>query len=167
MPADISEPKIIERGPYSVVGVYASYEGDEKGPAWGEASAELERRKGEVGNREGDSLLAFLYRPHKDDPSIAEEVRACFMGLEVTDLTQVPDGMTATRFSGGKYVTVECKANTENDAAVAVGEAIERLEAWISEHGYREGDACFCFSHEGADTPPFIQHVYVKLEELA
>jgi len=35
----------------------------------------------------------------------------------------------------------------------------------MPENGYSEGDACFACSHEEADTPPFIQYVYVKLEE--
>ena len=165
MTAQITEPKIIERGPYHVVGTYAICEGDDE--PWGEASGELDRRKSEVPNRESDTLLAFLYRPHRDDPSISEEVRSCFMGVEVTDLDHVPDGMTATRFTGGQYVTVACKGDTENEAAMAVGDAIRQLGQWIKENGYREGDACFCFSHEDAETPPFVQHVYIKLEKPA
>ena len=31
-------------------------------------------------------MLGFLYRPHKDHPEIPESVRACFVGVEVTDL---------------------------------------------------------------------------------
>jgi predicted transcriptional regulator YdeE len=87
------------------------------------------------------------------------------MGVEVSDDAHVPEGMTLTRFSGGKYVTVECRGDTENEAAMAVGPAINQLEKWIPENGYREGDACFCFSREEADVPPFVQHVYIKLEE--
>jgi hypothetical protein len=102
MVAEITEPKIIERGPYSVVGVYATYEGDAEGPAWEKASAELERRKGQVRHRVGDTLLAFLYRPHKDDPSVAEEVQACLVGLEVADLTEVSDGSCGGRGRGSR-----------------------------------------------------------------
>ncbi len=165
MTAQITEPKIIERGPYHVVGAYAICKGDDE--PWGEASQELGRRKAEVLNRESDTLLAFLYRPHRDDPSIPEKVRSCFMGVEVTDLDHVPEGMAATRFTGGRYVTVECKGDTENEAAMGVGDAIQKLEKWIETNGYREGDACFCFSHENTDAPPFVQHVYVKLEQTA
>ena len=167
MAATISEPKVIERGPCNVVGAYAVYEGDDEGPAWGQASAELDRRKADVLNREGDTLLGFLYRPHKDDPDVPQEVRSCFMGVEVTDLGRVPDGMAATRFSGGKYIAVACRGDTEMEAAVGVGDAVRKLERWMAENGCREGDACFCFSHEEADTPPFIQHILAKLEEPA
>ena len=165
MRTGITDPKIIEHDPYTVVGVYATFEGENEGPAWGQASQELERRKLEIQNRRGDTLLGFLYRPYRDDPAVDEKVRACFMGVEVTDCSQLPDGMTATRFSGGKYVTVECRGATEHEAAMLVGEAIQGLEQWIRENGYREGDACFCFSHEDAATPPFIQHVHVKIED--
>jgi len=141
----ISEPRIVERGPYSIVGAYAICRGEEE--PWGEASGELDRRREEIRNREGDTLLAFLYRPHRDDPSVPEEVRSCFMGVEVTDLSQVPEGMAATYFTGGKYVAVECRGDTENEAAMGVGDAVNQLEQWIAENGYCERDACFCFSH--------------------
>jgi hypothetical protein len=159
----VTEPRVIERCPYIVVGAYAVCEGDDE--PWGEASEALSQRKDEVPNRVGDALLAFLYRPHKDDPSIAEDVRACFMGVEVSDDGHVPGGMTLTQFSGGKFVTVNCVGDTKMDAAMAVGPAINQLEQWIPENGYREGDACFCFSREEAVGPPFVQHVYIKLEE--
>ena len=164
MALHLTEPKIIEHGSYNLVGFYAICEGEEE--PWGEATEGLVRRLGEIRNRVGDTQLAFLYRPHRDDPSVSEEVRSCFMGVEVADLTQIPEGMTATHFSGGKYVTVECRGDTENEAAMGVGQAIHQLEEWIPQNGYREGDACFCFSHEEADVPPFIQYVYIKLEEL-
>jgi hypothetical protein len=159
----LSEPEVIEHDPYNVVGAYAIRQGEEE--PWGEASNAFDRRRHEIRNRKGDALLAFLYRPHRDDPSVPEGVRSCFMGVEVTDLTQVPQGMAATRFSGGKYVTIECTGDTENEAAVGVGQAVRRIEEWIPQNGYREGDACFCWSHEKAGRPPFVQYVYVKLEE--
>ena len=165
MALHLSEPTVIERGPYNVVGVYATFEGEEEGPAWGKASRELERKRDEIRNREGDTILGFLYRPHRDDPSAPERVRSCFMGMEVTDLAQVPEGMAATRFTGGKYVIVECRGDTQREASMGVGDAVNCLEQWIPEHGYREGDACFACSHEGSGTPPFIEYVYVKLEE--
>lgn len=165
MAAQITEPTMIDRGPCHVVGAYALCEGDDE--PWGDASSELDRRKAEVPNRVYDTLLAFLYRPHRDDPSIAEGVRSCFMGVEVADLDHVPEGMAATRFTGGRYATVECRGETENEAAMAVGEAIHKLTKWIKENDGREGDACFCFSHEDADVPPYVQHVYIKMEQRA
>lgn len=178
MALHLSEPTIIRRGSCKVVGVYATYEVEEEGPgwgkpsdegpAWGKASEELARRRDEIRNREGDTILGFLYRPHKDYPSVPEEVRSCFMGVEVSDVAQVPEGMATTSFTGGKYVIVESRGDTEGEAAMGVGDAINYLFRWIPEHGYRyrEGDAVFTCSHEEADKPPFIEYVYIKLEEL-
>jgi hypothetical protein len=70
-----------------------------------------------------------------------------------------------THFSGGEFVTAECRGDTENEAAMGVGTAIVGLEKWLSANGYREGDSCFCFSREGADTPPFVQHVHIRIEK--
>ena len=162
MALTITDPKTIKRGPYCVVGCYAICEGSDE--PWGKAVSAFERRRDEIPNRVGDALLAFLYRPHKDSPSIADDVRSCFIGVEVADLVHVPEGMVATRFSGGDFVTAECRGDTENEAAMGVGEAVGGLETWIAEHGYREGDSCFCFSNEGATTPPFVQHVHIKIE---
>jgi hypothetical protein len=163
MALTITEPEIIERGAYCVVGSYAVCEGDDE--PWGDAMAAFGARREDISNRKGDALLAFLYRPHRDDPSVDENVRACFIGVEVADLDHVPHGMATTRFSGGKFVTVECRGDTENEAAMGVGEAVAGLEKWIGDNGYTEGDSCFCFSREQADTPPFIQYVHIKLEE--
>ena len=165
MAFSLSEPTIIERSPCNVVGVYALFEGEEEGPAWNIATRELNRRLDEIKNREGDTILGFLYRPHKDYPSVPEQVRACFMGVEVTDVTQIPDGMATTSFTGGKYAVVECSGDTELRSAMGVGGAVESLERWAPEHGYREGDACFTYSHEKSETPPFINYVLIKLEE--
>jgi hypothetical protein len=161
----ITDPKVIERGPYLVVGAYATYEGEDEGPAWGAASGEFFRRKDEVPNRIGDAILGFLYRPHRDDPTIGEDVRAVFMGVEVSSLADLPAGLSVTRFSGGRFVTVESRAQTEGDAGMGVGDAVHTLERWVKEHGYREGDSCFCFSYESAPRPPYVEHVYMKFEE--
>jgi len=161
----LSEPRIIERGPYLVVGAYCAYEGEDEGPGWSGASQAFHARRGEIANRVDDAMLGFLYRPHKDDLSIPESVRACFMGVEVADLDRVPEGLSTTRFSGGKYVIVECKGDTEDEAAMGVGEGVAFLEKWIVEQGYTEGDACFALSHENAPRPPFIEYVYIKIEE--
>ena len=110
-------------------------------------------------------MLGFLYRPHKDDPGIPESVRACFIGVEVTDLDRVPEGLSTTQFSGGKYAIVECQGDTQDEAAVGVGEGVDYLEKWIVEQGYAEGDACFALSHETVPKPPFVEYVYVKIEE--
>jgi hypothetical protein len=162
---ELSEPRIIERGPYQVVGAYAPYEGDDEGPGWSGASKAFYARRDEITNRVDDAVLGFLYRPHRDDPSIPESVRACFVGVEVADLDGVPDGLSTTRFSGGKYVIVACKGDTEDEAAMGVGEGVGFLENWIAEQGYTEGDACFALSHENAPRPPFIEYVYIKIQK--
>jgi len=163
----LSEPKIIEREPYQIVGAYCTFEGEDEGPGWSGASAAFAARREEIANRKDDTMLGFLYRPHRDHPEIPEDVRACFVGVEVTDLDQVPGGLSTTRFSGGKYVVVACQGDTEGEAAMGVGEGVGFLEKWISEQGYAEGDACFALSHENAEKPPFVEYVYIKLEELS
>lgn len=160
----LSEPRIIERGPYQMVGVYCTYEGDDEGPGWEGAHRGFFQRRHEITNRADGTVLGFLYRPHRDDPAISEGVRACFVGVEVTDLDHVPEGMATTRFSGGKYVIVDCRGDTEAEAAEGVGQAIGFLDSWIPEHGYVEGDACFASSHERAGGPPFVEQVYIKIE---
>lgn len=165
MALNLSEPRIIERDPYLVVGVYCTFEGNDEGPGWSGADAEFHRRRHEITNRKDDMLLGFLYRPHKDSPAIPEDVRSCFIGVEVDDLGHIPDGMTATRFSGGQYVVVECKGDVQEEASSGVGEAIGYLKTWMPEHGYQEGDACFACAHEDAVKPPFVEYVYIKLEK--
>jgi predicted transcriptional regulator YdeE len=165
MTLELSQPRIIERDPYLVVGVYCTYEGDDEGPGWSGAYAGFDRRRHEITNRKDDTVLGFLYRPHKDNPAIPEDVRSCFIGVEVADLDHIPEGMTATRFSGGKYVVVECRGDAQEEAASGVGEAIAYLSTWMPEHGYQEGDACFACSHEDEVKPPYIEYVYIKLEK--
>lgn len=161
---ELGEPKIIEREPYKVVGVYCAFEGKDEGPGWSGAYSEFSRRRNEIVNRKGDLTLGFLYRPHRDHPDIPGDVRSCFIGVEVTDFDRVPEGMSTTRFSGGKYVIVECRGDVQAEATRGVGEAIGFLEKWIPEHGYVEGDACFACGPENAETPPFIEYVYIKIE---
>jgi hypothetical protein len=161
----LGEPRIIERGPYLVVGAYSTFEGDDEGPGWKGASEEFNARREEIANRVGDMLLGFLYRPHRDHPDMAESVRACFMGVEVSDLDHVPNGLSTTRFSGGKYAIVACEGDTESEAAMGVGEGVPFLENWVKEQGYVEGDACFACSHEYALKPPFVEYVYMKMDE--
>ena len=98
-------------------------------------------------------MLGVLCRPHRDHPGIPESVRACFVGVEVADFDHVPEGLSTTRFSGGRYVIVECRCDTQSEAAMDVGEGVDFLERWIEEHGYTEGDACFACSHENAPRP--------------
>jgi predicted transcriptional regulator YdeE len=164
MTLTLSEPVIIERGPYQVVGAYGTYMGDDEGPGWAQAFGELSRRQSEISNRVDDVVLGFLYRPHKDDPTIPAEVKACFVGVEVADLDHVPAGMVVTRFSGGQYVIVDCQGDVQDEATEGVGAAINYLFKWIPEHGYHEGDACLAVSHEKAVRPPFIEQVYIKIE---
>lgn len=161
----LSEPKIIEREPYLVVGAYSTYEGDDEGPGWAGASEVFYARRDEITNRKDDAVLGFLYRPHKDHPEISESVRACFVGVEVGDLDHLPEGFSTTQFSGGKYVIVACTGDTEDEAAMGVGEGVSLLENWIAEHGYSEGDACFALSHEDEPRPPYVEYVYLKFEE--
>jgi hypothetical protein len=163
--AKLSEPKIIEREPYLVVGAYCTFEGDDEGPGWSGASNAFYERRDEIKNRKGDTVLGFLYRPHKDHPDIPESVRACFVGVEVTDLDHVPKALSTTQFSGGKYVIIACTGDTEGEAAMGVGEGVGFLENWIAERGYTEGDACFALSHEDAPRPPYVEYVYIKFEE--
>lgn len=163
----LSNPTIIERGPYKVVGVYATIDGDDEGPGWAAADRQFFARLGEITNRSDNAVLGFLYRPHTDHPSIAESVRACFIGVEVSDLDHVPQGMATTQFSGGQYVIVACTGDTQVEASAGVGEAIGYLSTWIPEHGYSEGDACFACSPYTANQPPYIEHVYIKIEQKA
>ena len=112
-------------------------------------------------------MLGFMYRPHKDHPEISEDVRACFVGVEVTDFDHVPEGLSTTRFSGGKYVIVACQGDTEGEAAMGVGEGVGFLEKWVAEQGYAMGDACFACSHENEPKPPFVEYVYMKIESAS
>ena len=159
----LSEPKLIERGAYKVVGVYATYEGDDEGPGWAGASEGFGRRRHEITNRTDDMLLGFLYRPHRDHPDVPETVRGCFIGVEVSDLDHVPEGLSTTTFSGGRYAIVECRGDTQAEATMGVGEAVQLLESWVAEHGYVEGDACFaCSDEDAAGKPPHVEYVYMN-----
>ncbi|MGC9347394.1 MAG: hypothetical protein ACP5JG_04570 [Anaerolineae bacterium] len=162
---EISEPEVIERGPYLVVGAYHTFEGEDEGPGWSGASEAFFARRDEIINRADDTVLGFLYRPHRDHPEISQGVRACFVGVEVSDLENVPEGMSTTRFSGGRYGIVACTGDTEDEAAMGVGDGVGVLEKWVADHGYVEGDACFALSHENEPRPPFVEYVYMNFEE--
>jgi len=164
---ELSEPRIIERGPYLVVGAYATYEGEDEGPGWTGASKAFYERRGEIANAIGDGVLGFMYRPHRDHPEIPESVRACFVGVEVTGLDDVAEGLSTTTFSGGRFVIVACKGQTEGEAAMGVGEGVGLLETWVADQGFVEGDACFALSHEDEARPPFIEYVYMNFVEQA
>jgi hypothetical protein len=73
--------------------------------------------------------------------------------------------MSTTQFSGGQYVIVESRGDTQDEAAAGVGEAIGFLSQWMPEQGYVEGDACFACSNEKAPRPPFMEQVYIKIEQ--
>ncbi len=162
----LSEPKIIEREPYNVVGSYCTYEGQDEGPGWTGADQEFNRRRAEVTNTKGDLTLGFMYRPHRDHPDIPEDVHACFVGVEVSDLDHVPEGMSTTRFSGGLYAVVACQGDDGGESAMGVGDAINYLETeWLAKNGYTEGDACFAASETHAQRPPYVEYVYMKLEK--
>jgi len=166
MAAEISEPRVMECGAHHVVGTYAVFAGDDEGPAWAAAFNELERRKHEITNRVGDTIIAFLYRPHRDDPSVAPSVRSCFIGVEAADFEHVPAGMTGTHFAAGRYVAVTCQSPTQDETSAAIGEAVEMLEQWIRDNGYRESDACLCIGHEQAAGPPFVEEVHIRFEPV-
>jgi predicted transcriptional regulator YdeE len=154
------EPEVIEHEPFLIIGAYATYEGEDEGPGWSVAAEAFHARRDEITDQKDDLMVGFLYRPHRDDPTIPESVHACFVGVEVIDIDHVPEGLSATRFPGGRYVIVACQGETENDAAMAVGEGVQRCEAWIAENAYQEGEACFACSHENAPRPPYIEYVY-------
>jgi hypothetical protein len=162
---NLSKPEIIERGPYLVVGAYSTFEGEDEGPGWSGASTTFFARKDEIINRIGDLVLGFLYRPHRDDANIPEEVRACFVGVEVTDLDHIPPGFSFTTFSGGKFVIVACQGDTEDEAAMGVGDGVQLLQKWVKDNGYKQGDACFACSYENANRPPYIEYVYMNFVE--
>jgi predicted transcriptional regulator YdeE len=164
---ELSEPKIIERGPYKVVGAYHTFEGEDESPGWSGASQAFYARRDEISNQVGDAVLGFLYRPHRDHPEILESVRACFVGVEVSDFDYVPAGLSTTRFSGGRYAIVACKGDTQDEAAMGVGEGVGLLETWVADHGYVEGDACFALSREDEPGPPFVEYVYMNFEDKA
>ena len=161
----LTEPRLVQRDPTHVVGAYRTYVGDDEGPGWSGAYQEFTLRRFEITNRVNDAMLGFLYRPHRDHPGIPQSVRACFIGVEVEDLCQVPEGMAATHFSGGPYVVVACRGDTQDEASIGVGEAVELLERWLPEHGYEEGDACFASSDELTETSPYIENVYMRAVE--
>ncbi len=164
----LSEPRVIEREPYNVVGSYCTYEGENEGPGWEGADREFNRRRGEVTNTNGDLTLGFMYRPHWDHPDVPEDVRACFVGVEVADLEHVPEGLSTTRFSGGLYAVVACQGDTAAESAQGVGDAIHFLQAeWLPQHGYTPGDACFAAAETHAQRPPHVEYVYMKLEKGA
>ncbi len=161
----LSEPRIIERGPYHIVGFYSEYQGENEGPGWAGAYEQFNRRQHEITHRVDDMQLGFLYQPHEDHPEISAEIKACFIGVEVADFDHVPAGMATKWYSGGKYVVVECRGDVQEEASEGVGKAITQLMQWIPEHGYTEGDACLAGGHEKAIRPPYIEYVFIKLEE--
>lgn len=165
MALHLSDPYIIRRGPYTVVGVWAPYEGDDEGPGWAHADAAFRALQREIVHRADDLVLGFLYRPHRDDAAVGVDVHACFIGVEVTSLEGQPQGVAVTHFSGGQYVLVDCTGDTPDEAAEGVGAAIGMLaDQWMPAHGYAEGDACFAAGRENAPRPPWVETVYMKLE---
>ena len=91
---ELSEPKIIERGPYLVVGAYCTFEGEDEGPGWSGASNAFYARREEITNSVGDAVLGFLYWPHKDHPDIPElkyfnlsTVGQWFQGLKPSNIS--------------------------------------------------------------------------------
>ncbi|NLX36069.1 MAG: GyrI-like domain-containing protein [Chloroflexi bacterium] len=159
-----SEPRIVSRGPYRVVGAWCAYDGDDEGPGWDGAYQALLPRLCTISGRCDDLMLGFLYRPSKDDPVAPVGMRACFVGVEVAASAAMPEKLAETRFSGGDYVLVDCIGDTPEEAAEGVGQAIDMLTEWMPANGYREGDACFAASQVGAPKPPWIETVYIKLE---
>ncbi len=166
MAIKFSEPRIITRGPYIVLGAWTPYGGQDESPGWVGADAAFGVRKAQVVHRADDQILGFMYRPHRDNPAIPESLRACFVGAEVTSLEGQPEGLMVTHFSGGEYVVVDCIGDTQGEAAEGVGQAIGMLMAWIPAHGYGyiEGDACFAAGRESTPKPPWVETVYIRVE---
>lgn len=155
-------PILIEHDPYQLVGAYAIFEGEDEGSGWSGAEKAFFPRLREITNRKDSIILGFLYQPHKDHPEIPETVQSCFIGVDVTDLDHVPEGMSVTSFTGGQYAVIACPDN-----GPGIDEAIQFLhEQWLPEHHYRMGDACFACSDEKAVRPPNIEYVYMKLEPI-
>jgi len=80
----LSEPRIIERGPYKVVGAYCAYAGDDEGPGWTGAEHGFFPRRLKIQNRTDNFVLGFLYRPHVDHPDVPESVKACFQEFDLS-----------------------------------------------------------------------------------
>ena len=118
----LSEPEVIERGPYLVVGCWHPYEGDDEGPGWAAAYEAFQTRQDDIRNRADSMTLGFLYRPHADHPEVPAAVRACFIGVEVAaETTDFPGGLSTARFPGGRYVTLRIIGDTQAEATEGVG----------------------------------------------
>lgn len=156
-----TEPRIIERKPCFVIGFFAEYQGDDEGPGWDGAYRAFSERRNEITNRTGTCILGFLYRPHKDHPEISHQAKACFIGVSVNSFECIPEGMKSTEFPGGNYVVMKSIADTQDEASQSVGDMVDRLEHWIRDNGYEEGDACFAASDEADEKPPYGEYVYI------
>lgn len=166
--ARLSEPRLIERSPSTVVGAYGIFEGPDEGPAWSAAEAGFWPRIGDIGGRLDGDVLGFLYRPHVDHPEIPEDARACFVGVAVGEPAEVPDGLVVTHLEGGRFVVVDCEGDDPEEAAEGIGEAIGYLsDTWLPENGYVEGDACFAAGTEAGRGAPYVETVWMKVEAVA
>lgn len=162
-----SEPIVIIHEPFQIVGVYCTFDGEHEDAGWRGAEAAFFARLPEISNRKDSLVIGFLYHPHRDHPEIAEEVRSCFVGVDVLDLEHVPHGMSVVCYSGGSYAVVACRGNTPSEPGEGVGEAIDYLhETWMPAHGFRAGDACFACSDQQDAPPPYVEYVYMKLEPV-
>ena len=138
MTMTLGAPYIVKQGARTIVGCYSVYEGENED--WAGAAAAFNQRKHEIKNRKGNAVWWFLYKPHRDHPEVAASVKACFQGVEVADPSEVPAGMSATRFAAGDYVTIECQGATEAEAAGGVVPAIGVLDKWFKENGHERGE---------------------------
>ncbi len=116
------EPTIIEREPVHLVGVYCTYEGGNEEAGWRAAEKAFFERYKEIQNRRDSLIFGLMYRPNKDHPEISEDVQAVFLGVDVSDFEHIPDGMSVTHYSGGKYALVPCR-----DGEIGLGEAIQYM----------------------------------------
>ena len=55
----LSEPRIIERGPYKVVGAHCAYAGDDEGPGW--TGAETDSSDGGTKSRTGRTISCSAF----------------------------------------------------------------------------------------------------------
>lgn len=69
MAARRSEPRLITRGPYLVVGAWRAYQGDDEGPGWAGAQAAFDALAPRIVHRADGLTLGFIARTRMIPPS--------------------------------------------------------------------------------------------------
>ena len=96
-----ANPRLSNTNPYHVAGMYCTYEGDNEETGWSGAYQAFNQIEAKITNRKDGMTLGFLYRPHTDHPEISQEIKACFIGVDVAGFDDVPEGMATTVFDRG------------------------------------------------------------------